>query len=230
MKRIKFLMASLILSLSTLSFAEVLEVYTWKAFSGEEERMLRAFSEAAEIHIAEGNVSVAIERLDMGSAGEYQYVMRWDNLADWGEYKDNILSSEKWTSFWTKWSRNPAGELTATIAGGNLDQTKLRSDYDKPYVFADNVWEPSPGRTQEMLQRFMIAKPILEATGARVEIYSEGLGGINRYHYVLLYDSWSDLAASYAKISSSQDWLEFQAANDPEASTLVGTLSGQKLN
>ena len=58
-----------------------------------------------------------------------------------------------------------------------------------PFVYSVNVWEANPGKTQELIANFMTAKTIIEKTGARVEVYSEGnWGGNGKFHYVLLYE------------------------------------------
>ena len=91
MNKIKILIVSLFLGFSYSMNSEVLEIYTWKANEGELDKMLDAFMEAKEIHESEGDVVVSIEQTDMGGTGEYQYTMRWDDLLQWGSYKDMIV-------------------------------------------------------------------------------------------------------------------------------------------
>ena len=85
MKNIKKIIVSFGLIISFNGFAEVLEIYTWKANEGELDKMLEGFMEAKAIHESEGSVVVSIEQTDIGATGEYQYTMRWDNLLQWGE-------------------------------------------------------------------------------------------------------------------------------------------------
>ena len=135
MNKIKIILLSVFLSVSYSMNSEVLEIYTWKAKEGELDKMLSAFVEAREIHESEGAVVVSIEQTDMGGTGEYQYTMRWDDQMQWGAYKDMIGNSPKWQEFWTKWSKNPAAELVATVSGGSMDDSKAE-DYRDPYVWA----------------------------------------------------------------------------------------------
>jgi len=229
MNKIKILLIGIILSLSASVKAEVLEIYTWKANEGELQKMIDAFMEAKAIHESEGDVVVSIEQTDMGGTGEYQYTMRWDNLLQWGAYKDQIGNSQKWQKFWTKWSRNPAGKLVATVSGGSLDNSKAE-DYRDLYVWSAYEWKANPGRVPEMLQRMATSKSIIEKTGARVTIYSEGGGGSGNYHFVMFYDSWTDMAKSFQNLASNEEWQSFNTTNDPTISTLISTNTGQKIN
>ena len=229
MNKIKIMVLSIFLSFSFSINAEVLEIYTWKAKEGELDKMLSAFMEAKEIHESEGTVVVSIEQTDMGGTGEYQYTMRWDDLMQWGEYKDMIGSSAKWQKFWTKWSKNPSADLVATVSGGSLDDSKAE-DYRDLYVWSAYEWKPAPGRTSEMLARMAQSKSIIEKTGAKVTIYSEAVGGTNDYHFVMFYENWTDMAKSFASLSTNEEWQEFNASNDPTMSTLISTNSGQKIN
>jgi hypothetical protein len=49
-------------------------------------------------------------------------------------------------------------------------------------------------------------------------------------HYVMIYDSWSDMAATQERMATSEEWLAFQnataTATEPGA-TLVQTFTGQ---
>ncbi len=229
MNKIKILLVSLFLSCSYSMNSEVLEIYTWKANEGELDKMLDAFMEAKEIHESEGDVVVSIEQTDMGGTGEYQYTMRWDDLLQWGSYKDMIGNSERWQKFWTKWSKNPSAKLVATVSGGSMDSSKAE-DYRDLYVWSAYEWRPAPGRTADMLERMSKSKSIIEKTGAKVTIYSEAAGGTNDYHFVMFYDNWAEMAKSFNNLSSNQEWLSFNASNDPTMSTLISTNTGQKIN
>jgi len=229
MNKIKILLVSLFLSFSYSMNSEVLEIYTWKANEGELDKMLDAFMEAKEIHESEGDVVVSIEQTDMGGTGEYQYTMRWDDLLQWGSYKDMIVNSERWQKFWSKWSKNPSAKLVATVSGSSMDNSKAE-DYRNLYVWSAYEWRPAPGRTADMLERMSKSKSIIEKTGAKVTIYSEAAGGTNDYHFVMFYDNWTEMAKSFNNLSSNQEWLSFNASNDPTMSTLISTNTGQKIN
>ena len=69
---------------------------------------------------------------------------------------------------------------------------------------------------------------MIEATGARVEIYSEGTGGNGKFHYVLLHENWTKMGEVYAALGSSEEWLAFQSSTaQGNAATLVSSHSGQ---
>ena len=52
-KTIHLIVLSIFLSISTVSFADVVEVFQWKAFPGKGQDMLESMSKAAKIHASE---------------------------------------------------------------------------------------------------------------------------------------------------------------------------------
>ena len=228
MKKIQFLLISCLLSLPSVSYGEVLEVYNWKAFPGKGQQMLEIMSEAAEIHTALG-ATVGIYQLNVGSENQVDYVVRTDDLVSWGEFKDKLTTSEKWVRLWSKVSRNPTGELQMSLVGVNLDTSKKASDFTDPSVYGVWVWDPSPGYEAQLLQNFMKAKAIHESLGARVEVYSEGVGGTGSYHYVLNFKSWSEMGEFFTKVGTSKEVAEFNASIEPGGAELVRSFSGSSI-
>jgi len=227
MKNLKYILFSIVLSSSTFIYTEVVEVYTWKANPGKDVELIQAFKEASVIHEKEGAV-VAIEAMNVGSTqGTYQYVMRWNNATEWGKSKDKINTSPEWAAFGSKYAPGSLGVMVSSLSGGNLDQTVKATDFGDSFVYTVNVWEANPGKTQELIANFMTAKTIIEKTGARVEVYSEGTGGNGKFHYVLLYENWTKMGESYAALGSSQEWLAFQASTaQGNSGKLISSHSG----
>ena len=180
------------------------------------------------IHENEG-ATVAMEAMNVGDTmGTYQYVMRWDNLVDWGISKDKLNTSAEWAALGEKYTPGELGEMTSSLSGVNLDSSVKASDFSDPFVYSVQVWDPTPGKIQELLSNFMMAKSMIEATGARVEIYSEGTGGNGKFHYVLLHENWTKMGEVYAALGSSEEWLAFQSSTaQGNAATLVSSHSGQ---
>ena len=229
MKQIKFLLVSLTLTFSLSAFAEVLEVYQWKADPGKSQQLLNNMVEAAEIHTELG-ATVGIYALNVGSQNLVDYVLRFDDNESWGEYKDKIASSEKFQRFWTKVSRNPTGELQMSLTGLNLDASTKAADFPGPFVYGVWVWDPSPGYEAQLLQNFARAAEIHESLGARAEAYGEGFGGTGKYHYVLFFDNWTEMGKFFNKASQSAELAEFNASVEPGGATLVNSFSGSTLS
>ena len=198
MKKIQVLLIGSLLTISSVSFAEVLEVYNWKAIPGKAQQMLSTMNEAAEIHTALG-ATVGIYQLNVGSENQVDYVVRTDDQISWGKFKDKLATSEEWARLWNKVSRNPSGELQMSLTGIYLDASKKASDFASPSVYGVWVWDPSPGYETQLLQNFAKAKEIHESLGARVEAYAEGVGGTGSYHYVLLIDIWTEMGEFFSK-------------------------------
>ena len=228
MKTIKNIIITSLIGFSTITFSDVVEVYTWKAKPGKDAELIQLFRDAAVIHENEG-ATVATEAMNVGDTmGTYQYVMRWDNLVDWGISKDKLNTSAEWAALGEKYTPGELGEMTSSLSGVNLDSSVKASDFSDPFVYSVQVWDPTPGKIQELLSNFMMAKSMIEATGARVEIYSEGTGGNGKFHYVLLHENWTKMGEVYAALGSSEEWLAFQSSTaQGNAATLVSSHSGQ---
>ena len=128
----KVLFLATFVVLPCLVNAEVAEVYQWKAFPGKQEAMLLSMAKAAEIHRAQG-AQVSINAHNIGSTQMVDYVLRWDDTKKYAQSKDEQANSEAWVKFWAEVSGNPAGELVASFAANNLDQSKKASDFDGSY-------------------------------------------------------------------------------------------------
>ena len=232
MKKLKNILIGIMLIFSANSFSEVAEVYQWKAFPGKSQDMLVSMGKAAEIHASEG-AQVSINAHNIGSTQLVDYVVRWDNSEDYAKSKDIQRSSEAWVEFWAESNQNPSGELVASFAGNNLDRTKKASDFNGSYVYSVSVWKVVPGKDLALIERFMESKSILEDTGARVEVYAGNWGAPGEYHYVLLYDSWTDLEASFAKLNvPGSEWMQMmqRRAADEVVGEQIGFFTGSTLN
>lgn len=209
-------MRNLLLSISLLSAvqlasAEIIEVYTWEPHPGRSADMLATMQEAAQIHTALG-ANIQINALDIGSTQNIDYVMRYDDISDWGASRDRNAASEEWTAFFARYSSDPAGKLVASIQGVNTDPSAMADDFSEHPVFTVNIWEPAVGRGGDLAQGLAAAKAIHEELGARVEVYNEGFGGTNKQHYVMFFDSWTHMAEVTEAMSTSESWQAFMAA------------------
>ena len=230
-KTIHLIVVSIFLSISTVSFADVVEVFQWKAFPGKGQDMLESMSKAAKIYASEGG-QVSIDAHNIGSTQLINYVIRWDNSKDYAKSKDLQRSSKAWADFWAESNANPAGELVASFSANNLDPSKKASDFKGSYVYSAAIWKVNPGKDMALITRFMEAKPILEAAGARVEIYAGGWGAPGEYHYVLMYDSWAALEASFSKLGPGSDWAKLmqKRASETGVGEQIGYITAQTMN
>ena len=229
MKKIQILLIALMVSAAPVAFAEILEVYNWKANPGQAQKMLTNMNESAKVHRALG-AQVTINILDVGSENQVDYVIRFDDIKKWGAFKDALATDKKWNDLWNKIGRKPTGELQMSLVGINTDASVKASDFDKPFVYGVWVWEPAPGKTAEVAERQQKYKEIHESLGARVEIYSEGPGGTGSFHYCMLFDSWSDWADASIKMGSSAELAELNSQADPNSATLVRSFTGRTVS
>jgi len=206
------LLASIfLLSVAQFASAEIIEVYRWEPYPGRSADMLATMQEAAQIHTALG-ANIQINALDIGSTQNIDYVMRYDDISDWGAARDRNGASAEWTAFFARYSSDPAGKLVASIQGVNTDPTEMADDFSEEPVFSVNIWEPAAGRAGDTSQWLAAAKAVHEELGARVEIYNEGFGGTNKRHYVMFFDSWTHMAEVSEAMSTSESWQAFMAS------------------
>jgi hypothetical protein len=209
--------------------AEIVEVYRWEPYPGKNMALIEAMQEAADIHTNLG-ATVQINRLDIGTSQQIDYVMRFDDLAAWGSAKTKLASSQDWAEFGVRASSDPSGKLVESLLGTNLDQT----DFADKTVFSVFIWDPAPGRSLELQAGFAAAKMIHEANGAKVDSYLESFGGSDKLHYVMSFDSWDHMAEVQAKFTSDPAWIEFQAANasatDPVAELIMSFAGSTLMN
>lgn len=213
---------------SSLTTAEIAEVYSWKANPGKASAMMESMVEAKAIHEKFG-IKVHAYATTMGTDGLVDYVMRYDSIEDWGAARDAMNGSAEWAEYWSEAQKNSAGTMLSSITGINMDQSVKANSFAGEQVYNVFIWEVAPGRQQELMQRFAEAEKIHESLGARVESYVGGIGAPNQYHYVMNFGSWSEMAASQAKMMKSSEWAKLQARRDPTLATLVASHSGQKL-
>lgn len=78
------------------------------------------------------------------------------------------------------------------------------------------IWEPIPGKAQQMIASAQAAGKIHQAPGASVAMHLDTLG---RLHYVLAFDDWDAWAAFNEALPKSDAWREWQgrASADPAA-------------
>ena len=214
------------------SACEILEVYTWKPYPGKAEQLLQTFEEAAEIHSSLG-IGVTINALGVGTTQNMDYVLRYDDLESYGRLKDANFRDTSWNTFLAKARANPSGELVSSWSANNLDSSNMADDFtEQGQVIAFFRWQPAPGAAglQAMTQGAMTSKPIHEDLGARIETYLIN-SGENRGQvlYLMIYDSFSDMARTASAMASSSEWqsLLLENSTNPNFGTLV--LSGQAM-
>lgn len=223
-----------ILSLTCLiqtSFAEIVEVYRWEAYPGRQADMLATMQQAAEIHTSLG-ANIQINSLDIGSTQNLDYVMRYDDLASWGESRDKNMESAEWAVFYSSIASNPAGKLVASFSAVNNDAEAMADDFDEQPVFNVSVWDPRAGGGVDLAQGLEMAKGMHERMGARVEIYVDLYGGTDKMHYVMSFDSWTHHAEVFEAMESDEAWLQFitlNSENPDPAAALVERFAGRVL-
>ena len=210
------------------SYAEILEIYTWKPYPGKAEQLVQDMNEAAKIH-SELGITVTISALSLGTTGDVDYVMSYEDLESWGSLKDATLKSTEWNAFLGKTRSNPSGELVDSFSMSNHDLLNRSNPFSEPgQVVAFFRWEPAPGAagSEALRQGFAAAKVIHESLGARVETYQimNGRDGVRDMMYIMIYNNYSHMASVNEQMLTNSEWIAFQqeANSQPsQAATLL---------
>ena len=205
---------------SSIVHGEILEIYTWKPYPGEANKLIADMQEAAEIH-ADLGISVTISALGIGTAGDIDYVLSYEDLESWGRLKDATNNSLRWNTFYQRLGENPSGELVESFMMTNHDA----SNRVNPFTETGSVvgffrWEPAPGLagSEALRQGFATAKSIHETLGARVESYqvNNGQEGVSDMMYLMIYNNYSHMAEVNAAMFTNADWIAFQQSVDAQ--------------
>ena len=223
-----FICSLIVFILGQNSYAEILEIYTWKPYPGKAEQLVQDMNEAAKIH-SELGITVTISALSLGTTGDVDYVMSYEDLESWGSLKDATLKSTEWNAFLGKTRSNPSGELVDSFSMSNHDLLNRSNPFSEPgQVVAFFRWEPAPGAagSEALRQGFTAAKVIHESLGARVETYQimNGRDGVRDMMYIMIYNNYSHMASVNEQMLTNSEWIAFQqeANSQPsQAATLL---------
>ena len=219
-------LATLLTLSSSFVTAERLEVFRWQASSSSPVALVQGMMAAAKIHEANG-ATVGIYRMDVGASGRptFDYVLRWDSGTAWAKTKESN-NSEEWQAFWTQAAEAPSGDLMFSLEAANWDASVMSADFRQDGPYRVYVWQPNPGKAATVYASFNEAKRIHTNAGAKVNIYSEGVGGIGNVHYVITFDSWQDMADFGDKMAVSEEFRFLQAAA-AWAATPLSSIQGE---
>ncbi|MBT73984.1 MAG: hypothetical protein CMQ15_18440 [Gammaproteobacteria bacterium] len=223
----KILFSLSLFSLFQIANAEILEVYTWKPYTGKTDQLLLDMQEAASIHSGLG-IGVSINALGVGTAQDIDYVLRYDDLESWGRLNDAAVNSSEWNAFIAKARANPSAELVSSFSLFNQDPSNMADNFTDPgQVINAFRWKPAAGLegTNALRQGFLTAKAIHENLGVRVETYEINSSvDVGQMQYLMIYDSYSHMAEVNAAMATDPEWLAFQAsvaAAPEQAATMV---------
>jgi hypothetical protein len=190
----RVLVLGLLLSISSWTVADVLDVNIWKAMPGKNRMLVKYAAEAQAIQQKLGaNASVG---RDM--EGRIHTVTNFKNWAEWAAFGEKLQGSSAWGKFLDKIDKNPSAELednyllNTPLSGGSGGE-----------VYQVFIWKAELGRADDMFQSGMEAAAIHKKAGISVDIHVDQMQNM---HYALNFDSWAD----WAKMQDTPN-AEFQA-------------------
>ena len=205
----------LLLLISSLATADVLEVNIYKSMPGKGQTTIQYGQEAKAIQEKLGGSVILGAALD----GRMHYAMRFDNWAAWSEFGAKLHGSEEWTAFIAKISKNPSADLEENYLLNSAGPLATGGVYQ---VF---IWEPELGRGGDLFQNAAKAEAIHEKTGADVSILSDQL---NNLHYVMFFENW-DAWAKFQDTPNAEFQAFMQEASQNPAAKLVKVYTATSL-
>ena len=224
----RWLFGLLFLGFMNTVMAERLEVFRWQSASYSPEALVSGMMTAAKLHEKYG-AAVGIYRVDVGGSGNptFDYVLRWDSGKAWAKTK-TTNSNEEWQAFWAEAAQSPSGALLWSMEALNWDAAVAAKDFAEDGPYRVYIWQPNPGKAAAVYAAFTKAKEMHTAMGAKVNIYSEGVGGTGNIHYVLAFDNWASMADFGDAMTASEEFKFLQAAF-AGAAVPIGSIQGEPL-
>jgi len=206
---------AVLLFLSTFATADVLEVTIWQPMPGQGPVTFQYAAEAQAIQEKLGaSVSVGADL-----EGNMHYALSFDNWTEWAAFGAKLDASPDWSNFLSKINAAPSAErldhylLNVAAPGGDGS------------IYQVFVWQPMPGRINELIAAGMEAKQIHEKAGANVGVYVDQL---NRMHYGMSFPTWD----AWGKFQDTpdpafQNWMAEQ--NKDPTGTLIKVYTANEL-
>ena len=188
------LLGVVLLLVSSVATAQVVELNVFKPLPGKGGLSVQYGQEARDIQTELGAQVV----VSQDTEGRLLYALVTPNWTEWAAFGDKLGASPEWSAFQAKISAAPSAELEEQYFLNIVSAT------DGPInVFQNFVWEPEPGRGNELVAGALQAAAIHEKAGADVGVSVDQLG---RMHYLMAFESWE----AWGKFADTPN-PEFQA-------------------
>ena len=212
----RLITALLALTLSSIAHAQVLEVFIWKSLPGVANSTPQLFANALRAKAIQekhgAQVSVARDHMN-----HLHYSVMYENYAAMNEFYTKLNQDEANAEFWNDSNANPVAELHETYVLDVIASGKGGPVYE---VF---IWQPLPGKVNEMIEAAMGAKPLHDKAGlGSAAILMDRL---NRMHYLLQFESWEQHAKFWDTPNPEFNAYMEKLNKNPNA-TLVKNYSG----
>ena len=209
---------SLVISNSALSIEA--DVWRYKVKPGHLEEAVKLFEEALDI-AEEVGINTTIAQQSQGKDGEF--IFHWADFYESAEARANSpYDNDKHTKYLNKFYESDALSTVRNYTMSLIDD-ELCSN---PGVVSVYVWKPNPGMMSETLELFRSSKAIFEKHGFEIDLWQEGIGGMDNLQFVMCSVSPEEQVKSIRSLNSDEDWLA-QQPNAPiwdsynEASKLI---------
>ncbi len=151
--------------------------------------------------------------------GRMHFAMAFPDWTAWAKFNEKLQANPDWQAFITKVNQAPSAVLQDNYM---LDQP---SGGEVGSVYQVFIWQPDPGRGQDLLKRGMTAKAIHEKAGAKVGINFDQVG---RMHYVMSFENWE----AWGKFNDTpnEEFAKFVASfNEDPAAKLIKIYTANRL-
>ena len=205
MKKISHSLVALFLSIFIIdAYAIEADVWRYKVKSGHLDEALELFEEALDIAEEKG-INTAIAQQTQGKDGEF--IFHWVDFYETAEARaNNPYDNDQHTKYINKFYASDALSTVWTYTMTLIDN-ELCSN---PGVVSVYVWKPNPGMMSETLELFKSSKAIFEKHGFEIDMWQEGIGGMDNLQFVMCSASFEEQVKSIQSLNSDEDWLAQQ--------------------
>ncbi len=207
-----------ILILCSTTQAQVMEVFIWEPLAGVANSGPQLFENGLKAKAVQekhgAQISVARDQM-----GRMHFALTYDSYAAMVKFYNALQKDEANAAFWKDANAKPVADMVASYLLDVVTPGKGGSVYE---VF---VWQPLPGKVNDMVEAGMGAVPIHEKAGARVSIAMDRL---NRMHYILQFENW-DQHAKYWDTPNPEFAEYMEKVSKKPSAELVKTYRGTEL-
>jgi len=205
MKKTAIFFLTLFLSSAIIdAYAIEADVWRYKVKPGHMSEALELFDEALNL-AEEVGINTSIAQQTQGKDGEY--IFHWVDFYESAEARAiNLYENDKHTEYLNKFYESNAISTVRTYTMTLIDD-ELCSN---PGVVSVYVWKPNSGMMSETLELFKSSKAIFEKHGFEIDMWQEGIGGMDNLQFVMCSASPEEQVKSIKSLNSDENWLAQQ--------------------
>ena len=208
------MLRQVIFAISLLLFshaqAEIFEAWDFAAIDGDAQNNIAFFDSAKAIQERTG-AHVEYWQHDVNGENVIAYVIRFDDLASWAKWKDEISSNEEWLNWMaTEWPK-ARPYLQASYIMNNLFNpdaaVNLTEGLNVAYMSAWQAPDSFLANNIKLMESIQESVAISDKFGINTNVYVNGPSGI--FYIFNMGESFQDLVTKIEERNASDEWQTY---------------------